>query len=64
MDVIDRVPQTGSKGLHLKRLLQDKLIEHKLYIDRYGQDLTEIRQWQWDNPNPLSFGDRSPLPPA
>jgi xylulose-5-phosphate/fructose-6-phosphate phosphoketolase len=64
MDVIDRVPQTGAKGLHLKRQLQDKLIEHKRYIDRCGQDMPEIRNWQWGNPHPLNFGNQSPPLPA
>jgi xylulose-5-phosphate/fructose-6-phosphate phosphoketolase len=26
--------------------LKDKLIEHKQYIDKYGEDLTEIRNWK------------------
>jgi xylulose-5-phosphate/fructose-6-phosphate phosphoketolase len=55
MDVIDRQPRTGSKGSHLKRQLQDKLIEHKQYIDRYGQDLPEIRNWTWGSPDPLDL---------
>jgi xylulose-5-phosphate/fructose-6-phosphate phosphoketolase len=55
MDVIDRLPQTGSKGSHLKRQLQDKLIEHKHYIDRHGQDMPEIRNWRWGNPHPLDL---------
>ena len=55
MDVIDRLAQTGSKGLHLKRQLQDKLIEHKHYIERYGQDMPEIRNWKWGNPRPLDL---------
>ncbi len=29
VDVIDRLPQTGDKGLYLKQQLQGKLIEHK-----------------------------------
>lgn len=47
IDVINRLPQTGEKGLYLKRQLQGKLVEHKLYIDHNGQDLPEIRNWQW-----------------
>jgi xylulose-5-phosphate/fructose-6-phosphate phosphoketolase len=47
MDVIDRLPQTGDKGLALKRRLKDKLIEHRQYINLHGQDMPEIRNWSW-----------------
>jgi len=49
MDAIDRLPQTGSKGTYLKQKLQDKLIEHKEYIDINGEDMPEIRNWKWNN---------------
>ncbi|PTT02598.1 phosphoketolase [Pedobacter sp. HMWF019] len=47
IDVIDRLPQTGSKGVYLKQLLQDKLIAHKLYINTNGKDMPEILDWKW-----------------
>ncbi len=47
-DVIDRIPHLGSKGAYLKQMMQDKLIEHKHYINKHGQDLPEIRNWKWN----------------
>jgi xylulose-5-phosphate/fructose-6-phosphate phosphoketolase len=56
MDVIDRVPQTGEQGQQLKAALQRKLVEHKQYIVQFGEDMPEIRNWQWD---PAQWSNRS-----
>jgi xylulose-5-phosphate/fructose-6-phosphate phosphoketolase len=47
MDAIDRLPQTGARGAHLRQQLSDKLFEHRQYINKHGRDLPEIRAWQW-----------------
>lgn len=51
MDTIDRLLQTGDKGITLKQQLQGKLVEHKQYIDKHGQDMREIRNWKWGAAN-------------
>jgi xylulose-5-phosphate/fructose-6-phosphate phosphoketolase len=48
MDTIDRLPRTGNNGADLQRILKGKLLEHKQYIDKHGQDMPEIRDWRWD----------------
>jgi xylulose-5-phosphate/fructose-6-phosphate phosphoketolase len=49
IDVIDRLPHLGSKGDYLKQKLNDKLIEHKHYVNTHGKDLPEILNWKWKN---------------
>jgi xylulose-5-phosphate/fructose-6-phosphate phosphoketolase len=52
-DVIDRLPQLAGRGDYLKQEVRSKLIEHKEYICKYGQDMPEVRNWKW---SPLSAG--------
>jgi len=51
-DVIDRVPKLSRIGAHAKQALRDKRAEHRAYIRRYGEDMPEIRDWQWRPPAP------------
>jgi xylulose-5-phosphate/fructose-6-phosphate phosphoketolase len=46
-EVIDRVPGLGSRAAYAKQYLRDKLLDHKAYIEKYGQDMPEIRNWHW-----------------
>jgi len=46
-DVVDRVPRLARVGAHFKQFLRNKLIGHKEYIVKYGDDMPEIRDWKW-----------------
>ena len=46
-DAIDRIDSLGTKAAHVKQHLRDKLLEHKEYVQTFGQDLPEIRNWKW-----------------
>jgi xylulose-5-phosphate/fructose-6-phosphate phosphoketolase len=45
--VIDRVPGLGSRAAYVKQVLHDRLLDHKTYIDKHGEDMPEIRNWHW-----------------
>ncbi len=46
-DVIDRVPKLAASAGYAKQAIHDKLVEHKEYICRYGDDMPEISGWTW-----------------
>jgi xylulose-5-phosphate/fructose-6-phosphate phosphoketolase len=46
-DVVDRVPGMEPRAAYTKQLMRDKLLDHKAYITRYGEDMPEVRDWHW-----------------
>ena len=46
-DVIDRVPELGASAAYLAKFIRDKLIDHQRYIRQHGEDMPEIRNWEW-----------------
>jgi len=50
MDVARRVPKLHAQAAHIKQAMRDKLNEHTQYILEHGEDMPEIRDWQWPAP--------------
>jgi xylulose-5-phosphate/fructose-6-phosphate phosphoketolase len=46
-DAIDRIPNLGAKAAYVKQFIRDRLIDHKNYIRIHGDDVPEIKNWQW-----------------
>jgi xylulose-5-phosphate/fructose-6-phosphate phosphoketolase len=47
MEALRRVPRLGSDAEHLIDLFEEKLAEHKIYIDEHLEDMPEIQDWTW-----------------
>jgi len=59
IDVIDRVPRLQPVAAHARELLKNKLVEHRIYVRTYGEDMPEVQRWEWSaGPGPdLATGD-------
>lgn len=44
---IDYLPQLGNKGAYARQHFMNTLIAHKEYIRQHGDDVPEIKNWQW-----------------
>jgi len=47
-DVIHRVPGLAERTGSLQQWLHDRLIEHREYITRHGDDMPDVRDWTWE----------------
>jgi xylulose-5-phosphate/fructose-6-phosphate phosphoketolase len=47
IDVIDRVPGLQARGGQAREWLRNRLIEHSHYVRTHGEDLPDVRDWQW-----------------
>jgi len=49
LDVIRWVPGLAAKAETVKKDLEKKLQDHRIYIRNRGEDLPEIRDWRWSH---------------
>jgi xylulose-5-phosphate/fructose-6-phosphate phosphoketolase len=49
MSALDRLPQLGTAGAELRKLLGERLRAHRRYICQHGEDMPEIREWKWSS---------------
>lgn len=44
---VERIPRLADKVADFRVFVQRKLALHKRYIEEFGEDMPEIREWQW-----------------
>lgn len=59
-DVIDRLPQLGSRAAYAKQAIRDALLDHKAYITEHGEDDPKILGWKWSARPPLAAKESAP----
>ena len=52
-DVIDRLPQLGSRAAYAKQAIRDALIDHRNYINERGEDHPSVLGWKWGEKGPV-----------
>jgi len=46
-DVMKHLPQYSHRAAYIQQHMQDKRVEHRQYIEQYGEDMPEIQDWRW-----------------
>ena len=48
IEALKNLPKLGNRGGYLYQKMRDKLVEHKQYIHKYGEDLPEVAGWKFE----------------
>ncbi len=48
IEALKHLPKLGNRGGYLYQKMRDKLVEHKQYIHKYGEDLPEVAGWKFE----------------
>jgi xylulose-5-phosphate/fructose-6-phosphate phosphoketolase len=47
IDVVERVPRLQTRAAALVQAMREKLIQHRQYVNTYGDDMPEVKNWKW-----------------
>lgn len=47
IDIVERIPRFEKICPYIRAKAESKLFDHKNYIQTYGDDMPEIREWKW-----------------
>jgi xylulose-5-phosphate/fructose-6-phosphate phosphoketolase len=54
--VVTRVPSVAARVADVQARVREMLAKHRAYVTTHGNDLPEVRDWQW------SGGGQTPRP--
>ncbi|PFG42279.1 xylulose-5-phosphate/fructose-6-phosphate phosphoketolase [Isoptericola jiangsuensis] len=60
IDVIDRVPELGSKVAGLRQRMVDARLAARQYTREHGEDVPEVRDWVWPDAGDTAAGSGGP----
>jgi len=46
-DALKQLPQYSHRAAYIQQKMQDKRVDHRQYIEQYGEDMPEIQDWRW-----------------
>jgi xylulose-5-phosphate/fructose-6-phosphate phosphoketolase len=49
IDVIDRVPELGSRAAHIRQEMEDARLRARAYTREHGEDDPAVRNWTWQH---------------
>ena len=47
IDVVERVPRLQNRAADITQRMREKLIQHRQYVNTYGDDMPEVKDWKW-----------------
>jgi hypothetical protein len=54
MDVIDRVPDLGTREVNLREQMVDERLRHRAYTRDHGTDMPDVEGWRWSPASELA----------